>query len=443
MKEKFQINNLTVPIGWSIYTFGETFRHLNTFSFSRENLTGESTMSKIQCIHYGDIHTTLENKILDFHNEGYLISFLKDGLIAEELLHTVDFPYLKDGDLIIVDVSEDYIGVCKCIEMKNINEKHIISGLHTIAVRDLKNTTTKGFRTYILMHPQVVRQLRRIATGTSVYSVSKTNLSKVMLPIPPIVEQEKIAKILFCWDKVISTTQTQLIQVQLRNKWLMNQLLSGKRRIKRYVNSEQIHQTILGELPVDWKLNSLKNILSQVKKSFTPLKAELYQQIGIRSHTKGIFYKDKVTGAALGDKRVFWIEANCFIVNIVFAWEHAIAKTTEKEIGMIASHRFPMYKPKVGVLYLDFLLYYFKSLRGKQLLELASPGGAGRNKTLGQSEFMKLQFPVPSLQEQIAIASLLNESEKELKLMNDKLLYLKEQKKGLIKILLTGRKKVT
>ncbi|MEI6297808.1 MAG: restriction endonuclease subunit S, partial [bacterium] len=256
-------------------------------------------MSKIQCIHYGDIHTTLENKILDFHNEGSLISFLKDGLIAEELLHTVDFPYLKDGDLIIVDVSEDYIGVCKCVEMKNIDEKHIISGLHTIAVRDLKNTTTKGFRTYILMHPQVVRQLRRIATGTSVYSVSKTNLSKVKLPIPPIVEQEKIAKILFCWDKVISTTQTQLIQVQLRNKWLMNQLLSGKRRIKRYVNSEQIHQTILGELPVDWKLNSLKNILSQVKKSFTPLKAELYQQIGIRSHTKGIFYKDKVTGAAL------------------------------------------------------------------------------------------------------------------------------------------------
>ena len=115
----------------------------------------------------------------------------------------------------------------------------------------------------------------------------------------------------------------------------------------------------------------------------------------------------------MGNKSVFWIQPDCFVVNIVFAWEHAIAKTTQAEVGMIASHRFPMYKPKKGVLDLDFLLYYFKTARGKHLLGLASPGGAGRNKTLGQGEFAKLKIPVPSLAEQKRIVEVLTEAERE------------------------------
>ena len=169
----------------------------------------------------------------------------------------------------------------------------------------------------------------------------------------------------------------------------------------------------------------------------------MYQQIGIRSHTKGIFYKEKVSGAELGDKSVFWIEPDCFIVNIVFAWEHAIAKTTENEIGMIASHRFPMFKPKEGVMNLDYLLYFFKSLRGKHLLGLASPGGAGRNKTLGQSEFVKLQIPVPSIEEQTAIAQVLQAADKEIQLLKTKTEKLRGQKKGMMQVLLTGKKRLT
>ena len=282
----------------------------------------------------------------------------------------------------------------------------------------------------------------KLAQGATRYNLSKNNLLQEKVLVPPLHEQNSIAKTLNTWDNAITSTQTLLIQLQLRYKWLMLQLLTGKLRIKKFVNSEQYHITSIGRLPVDWELKYIKNILSPVKNSFAPNKDELYQQIGIRSHTKGLFYKEKVTGAILGDKRVFWIEANCFIINIVFAWEHAIAKTTEKEIGMIASHRFPMYKPKEGVLYLDFLLYYFKSLRGKHLLELASPGGAGRNKTLGQFEFMKLQFPVPSIQEQIAIASFLNEAEKEISILKNKIQQLKQQKKGLMQLLLTGKKRV-
>lgn len=284
--------------------------------------------------------------------------------------------------------------------------------------------------------------LRRYNEASGVPSLSRENLYKIRFPVPKLSEQIAIAHILRSWDNAIAKTQKLIVQLQLRNKGLGQKLLSGQTRIKKFVESDQRHKTSLGELPVDWKLSSIKDILSPIKKSFTPEKNELYRQIGIRSHTKGIFYKEKVTGKALGQKSVFWIEPDCFIVNIVFAWEHAIARTTGKEIGMIASHRFPMYKPKAGVIDLDYLLCYFKSPRGKHLLGLASPGGAGRNKTLGQSEFAKLQIPVPSLHEQIAIATLLNTAEMEIELLKTKLELLKEQKKGLMQVLLTGKKRL-
>ena len=109
---------------------------------------------------------------------------------------------------------------------------------------------------------------------------------------------------------------------------------------------------------------------------------------------------------------------------------------------MIASHRFPMYKPKEGILDLNYMLHYFKSKKGKDLLELASPGGAGRNKTLGQSEFLKLQIPVPSFQRQQLIAEVLDKADEEITLYQQKLQTLQLQKKGLMQQLLTGKTRV-
>lgn len=433
--------NSTIPSNWTTPEFGNVFFFLKSFSFSREQLTDKKTIDEIRNIHYGDIHATYENEILDFEAEK-TVPYLIDGLMDKNNFDDEGFPALQDGDLIIADASEDYEGICDCVELKNLNGSRVVSGLHTFAARGKKEKIALGFRTYVLNNSQVVRELRRLATGISVYGVSKTNLAKVKIPLPPLHEQKNIANILSTWDNSIAKTQKLILELQRRNKWFMHQLLTGKLRAEEFVKNEQKHKTSLGELPVDWKLTAIKNISTPIKNSFTPKQDELYQQIGIRSHTKGIFYKEKVTGKALGEKSVFWIEPNCFIVNIVFAWEHAIAKTTDNEIGMIASHRFPMFKPKEGIIDLDYLLFFFKSPRGKHLLGLASPGGAGRNKTLGQSEFLKLQIPVPSLNEQIAIASLLNTAGKEIQLLKEKLIQLKKQKKGLMQILLTGKKRL-
>lgn len=194
-------------------------------------------------------------------------------------------------------------------------------------------------------------------------------------------------------------------------------------------------------LPKGWKIKTVSEILERVVDPITPAPDKEYRQIGIRSHGKGIFHKEPVTGKLLGNKRVFNVHPDCFVVNIVFAWEQAVAKTTASEVGMIASHRFPMYKPKGNLCDIDYITYLFKTKRGKYLLELASPGGAGRNKTLGQKEFSRLEIITPPTAEQTKIAKILSTWDKAIETVEALIENGKKQKKALMQQLLTGKKR--
>ena len=182
--------------------------------------------------------------------------------------------------------------------------------------------------------------------------------------------------------------------------------------------------------PQDWKEYTLGDCLRRVEHPVEVDSDALYTQIGIRSHGKGLFYKEPVTGELLGSKAVYWVEPNCFILNIVFAWEQAIGKTTQAEVGMIGSHRFPMYKPVNNLIDIDYLVYYLLTKRGTDILEAASPGGAGRNRTLGQDRFMKSRIVLPPLDEQQKIAEILATQDKAIELQGRKIEELKRFKKG-------------
>ena len=182
--------------------------------------------------------------------------------------------------------------------------------------------------------------------------------------------------------------------------------------------------------PQDWKEYTIGDCLRRVEHPVEVDSDALYTQIGIRSHGKGLFYKEPVTGESLGSKAVYWVEPDCFILNIVFAWEQAIGKTTQAEVGMIGSHRFPMYKPVNNLIDIDYLISYLLTKRGTDILEAASPGGAGRNRTLGQDRFMKSRIVLPPLDEQQKIAEILSTQDKAIELQGRKIEELKRFKKG-------------
>ena len=334
---------------------------------------------------------------------------------------------VKYGDLFFTVSSEtvDEIGMTSVLldEVENMYLNSFCFGFR----QHNFNYLNPSFSGYLFRGETVRRKITELAQGSTRFNLSKQGFLKLSLHLPPIQEQQKIAEILTTWDIAISASKSTLEELIKQKKWLAYNLL-----FNRNTDSQKQSNNLV----------PLSKLLDRVKNSFTPDPKKYYKQIGIRSHTKGIFYKEEVSGLSLGNKSVFHIEPNCFILNIVFAWEHAIAKTTLNEVGMIASHRFPMFKPVPEKLDLDYLLHFFKSQKGKDLLGLASPGGAGRNKTLGQSDFLKLKIPVPNIKEQKIIAEVLDKADEEILLYREKITNLQLQKKGLMQQLLTGKVRV-
>lgn len=131
-----------------------------------------------------------------------------------------------------------------------------------------------------------------------------------------------------------------------------------------------------------------------------------YPELGIRSFGKGTFHKPVLSGADVGTKRLFCIEPGDLVFSNVFAWEGAIAIAQPEDLGRFGSHRFISCRADTDVTTAKFLRYYFFTDRGLEKIREASPGGAGRNRTLGLKKLMAIQVPIPPLATQRAFDAL-------------------------------------
>ncbi len=188
-----------------------------------------------------------------------------------------------------------------------------------------------------------------------------------------------------------------------------------------------------------WPMRPIGDLLKRIRRPVDVQYDTVYREIGIRSHCKGIFHKPETTGKMIGNKRVFWVESGCLVFNIIFAWEQAVAMTSDDEAGMIASHRFPMYQSRDGKLLPEYAWRYFSTPKGKYDLNIASPGGAGRNKTLGQEEFKRLKIPVPPIDYQRKAVHILDTTDRVIERAGRLIAAKRKLKKSVAQQLLTGQ----
>jgi len=208
-----------IPSDWILKSYGEIFDFLTTATYSRSQL---SDSGEIKYVHYGDIHTKCEH-FLDCDK-------IELPSIKQELLK--NYPLLKEGDVIVVDASEDYGGVSKSVEIRNIRNHKIISGLHTFLLRDKNEISAEGFKGYIHSNTLVKKQMDRLATGMKVYGVSKTNLKLINIPLPPTkAEQIRIAQILSDMDTEIEALEKKLEKYKMLKQGTMQNLLTGRIRL--------------------------------------------------------------------------------------------------------------------------------------------------------------------------------------------------------------------
>lgn len=131
-----------------------------------------------------------------------------------------------------------------------------------------------------------------------------------------------------------------------------------------------------------------------------------YPEVGVRSFGKGTFHKPSLSGLAVGEKRLFEVHEGDIVFNIVFAWEGAVAIATPLDHGRVGSHRFLTCIPDPKRATPEFLRFYFLTSEGLHQLGVASPGGAGRNRTLGLKALEQIRVPAPSLDTQVWFDSL-------------------------------------
>ena len=139
--------------------------------------------------------------------------------------------------------------------------------------------------------------------------------------------------------------------------------------------------------------------------------------------------------------KLYIVKNNDLIVNITFAWEHAIAVADKNDEGKLVSHRFPTYEFNENA-YPKFFKYYILQSKFKHILVNISPGGAGRNRVMNKKDFLNISVKIPSYEEQAKIAEVLSAADKEIELLEKELEALKLQKKGLMQRLLTGEVRV-
>ncbi|RZK44374.1 MAG: restriction endonuclease subunit S, partial [Hymenobacter sp.] len=120
-----------------------------------------------------------------------------------------------------------------------------------------------------------------------------------------------------------------------------------------------------------------------------------YHELGIRSFGKGTFHKPGVPGMEVGTKKLYYIQPDDLLFSNVFAWEGAIAVAKPEDAGRVGSHRFISCLCNEEKVLPEFLRYYFLTPEGMTQIIAASPGGAGRNKTLGLEKLERIQVPVP------------------------------------------------
>ncbi|WP_346863877.1 restriction endonuclease subunit S [uncultured Draconibacterium sp.] len=202
---------------WSFEPFGKVYSFLITNSFSRDKLNYDK--GGVRNIHYGDIHTKFST-LFDITKED--VPFINLNVPLDKIKPE---NYCQVGDMVFADASEDMYDIGKSIEIVNLKDEKLLSGLHTILARQIKTKLAVGFGGYLFKSSLIRRQIQREAQGAKVLGISGTRLSGISIFFPKNKkEQQKITICLSAMDDLIKAQTEKIKQLTTYKKGLMQGL---------------------------------------------------------------------------------------------------------------------------------------------------------------------------------------------------------------------------
>ncbi|HDV8306737.1 restriction endonuclease subunit S [Enterobacter hormaechei] len=301
-----------------------------------------------------------------------------------------------------------------------------------------KTKITNEYLFSMLKKKEFIQFISNLVRGNAnQVSITLADLFKYKFILPSLPEQKKIAQILSTWDKAISVTEKLLTNSQQQKKALMQQLLTGKKRLLDE-NGTRFSET--------WKLYALSKLFQRVTTKNNGKSNNVVTISGQHGLIKQEdFFKKTVASDTLDG--YFLLKKGQFAYNKSYSNGYpmgAIKRLNRYPEGVVTTLYicFELTTPKKSCG--DYWEHYFESgLLNNSLSQIAHEGGRAHGLlNVKPSDFFSLKVAVPGFEEQQKIASVLSAADNEISTLEKKLACLKDEKKALMQQLLTGKRRV-
>ena len=395
-----------VPNGWEIKKFGSLFSVKSGFGFKHAEYTDTGTpLVKIDNVSHGYVKWDNISYLPDSYQEMYSDIVLKENDILLALNRPITQGMLKIAKLSANDVPSILYQRVGRIDFKSKN-------------------LDRDFYFYLL-NTEVFRFVSRKSIGSDQPFISTTELKKLELVKPPLQEQYKIAKILSTWDKAISSTERLIDNSTQQKKALMQQLLTGKKRLL-----DESGKRFEGE----WQDIKLSEV-AQITMGSSP-KSDAYNDFGdglpLLQGNADIKNRKSVPRIYTSQ-----ITKECHIDDILFSVRAPVGTVAISNHHACIGRGIAAIKAKKNYSQ-DYLYQWLLSFETKW--ERYSQGSTFE--AVNSNDIKSLNLSVPNFKEQQKIATVLTNADKEIELLEQQLADLQQEKKALMQLLLTGKKRV-
>lgn len=301
-------------------------------------------------------------------------------------------------------------------------EKENVIASTGFAVLSATEKIDSNFLFHSIFSEYISKQISLLIAGSNYPAINSSEVENLILYLPPLPEQKKIAEILSTWDSAIETTEKLLTAKRHRKRALMQRLLTGKQRFPQFAGQAWIK---LGAGEV------FKNV---------SVKGNENEQLLSATQDKGIIPRSMLEARVTmpsGDTNSFkLVEAGDFVISLR-SFQGGLEYSYYR--GLV-SPAYTVLKP-IKKINDEFYKFYFKSYDFIEHLATAVIG-IRDGKQISYEDFCFVKIPFPIYEEQTAISQILQIADKEIDLLKKQRDALKEQKRGLMQKLLTGKVRV-
>jgi len=290
-------------------------------------------------------------------------------------------------------------------------------------------------------------QLRKLGQGSSVIHIYSSGLSELVVHLPPLPEQQKIAKILTSVDEVIETTETQINKLKDLKKGMMNELLT------KGIGHTEFKDSAVGRIPVGWEENNVSSVIASIEAGWSPQCASIPAyagQWGILKTTSvtwaGFNYREnKGLPVAFQPRPEIQVKVGDILITRAGPTERVavVAYVNEAPDKIMLSDKLIRIKVNVTKCDAQYLSLALSNIHAQSYFIGRTVGLAKSQTNISQQIINECKVAIPPLSEQQKIAKILTSIDTNIEQKQAKLTQLKNLKKSLMADLLTGRVRVT